>query len=177
MKQRLQNITSKDLRAQTPFYLSSLIVSLSSHWELLPVPLCHLRDFPLHVSSPPTLIWDQNTAWHTVVLCSVYTTLSLSFLNQKMEIIAPAFRHDRTLWRISLATLAENNCARRMLGSLENYYGGTRLRTGRKWAGQPGHSQGQLVQAPRPLEAHSRCCFRPRRRNSNLTCVCLLPAP
>ena len=59
-------------------------------------------------------------------------SLSLSFLNQKMEIIAPAFRHDRTLWRISLATLAENNCARRMLGSLENYYGGTRLRTGRK---------------------------------------------
>ena len=31
MKQRLQNITSKALRAQTPFYLSSLIVSLSSH--------------------------------------------------------------------------------------------------------------------------------------------------
>ena len=34
------------------------------------------------------------------------------------------------------------------------------LRPGRRAAGQPGHSQGQLVQAPWLLEAHTGCHCR-----------------
>ena len=37
------------------------------------------------------------------------------------------------------------------------------------------HSIGQLAQALWPLEADSGCYCRPRRRNSDLTCVCVSP--
>ena len=61
-----------------------------------------------------------------------------------MEIIAAAFRQDYTLWRLSLATLAENNCTRELLFSLENYLGGTRLRNRLRPGRQELGSQGTV---------------------------------
>lgn len=40
---------------------------------------------------PPTLNWDQSSAWNMAVLCSVNDTLSLSFIIQKIEIINTCF--------------------------------------------------------------------------------------
>ena len=85
MENRFQNITSKALQVQTPFYLSSLLTSL-------PPTIDNCSQFFSVISEPftlPVYTPDPNPEHGSPV--SVNATLSLSLLIQKMEIIAPAF--------------------------------------------------------------------------------------
>ena len=87
MEHRFQNVTSKALLVQTPFYLSSLLTSLPPASENCFQFLLVLSEpFTLPVYTPPPNPEHGNPV-------SVNATLSLSLLIQKMEIIASAFSH------------------------------------------------------------------------------------
>ena len=95
MKHKLQSVTSKAQYAPSPFYFYSLITSLPSATENSSNSSLSSQGLsPYMPNLPPIPELRPEHSLAQLVLSSSNATVSLSFLIQKMEIIALAFRHE-----------------------------------------------------------------------------------